>query len=112
VGDETNSAILERAFLQSLCALDGPGRREANLALKLANYIWCDPDNQIVFEALNRLSCKLTAPQLRDQLPAQVTRMGFPVIIWENYLPTDRTVDQNIHLIIDQLLAAHQSRKI
>lgn len=112
MGDETNSALLERDFLQSLCALDSRARREANSAFRLANYVWFDPDNQIVFEALNRLSCDLSAFQLREQLPAQATRMGFPEVIWENYLPANEVIDRNIHLIIDQLLTVRPLQKL
>lgn len=106
VGDETNSALLERAFLQSLCAIDARARSQASSALTLAKYVWWDQDNQIVFEALNQLSLDLSPLQLREQLPAQATRMGFPEVIWTNYFPPNETVAANIQLIIDQLVAA------
>jgi hypothetical protein len=59
-----------------------------------------------VFESLARLASGLTPAELREQLPAQATRMGFPDMSWENYLGHSETSERDIHEMVEQLLAA------
>jgi hypothetical protein len=95
----------------------------AELTAKLIRYAWKEQDNRVVFDCLKRLtSAKNIMPsQLREQLPAQATRMGFPDVKWENYIGQERadqetadqetadqeTADQpDIRNLVEQLLAA------
>ena len=58
----------------------------------------------MVFESLCALSSSLTPAQLREQLPAQATRLGFPDVAWENYLTRDNVDADDIPSLIEQLL--------
>lgn len=50
----------------------------------LRRYRWVGRDHQTIFEALVRLA-SVAASALRERLPAEATRMGFPDIQWEGY---------------------------
>jgi hypothetical protein len=61
----------------------------------------------VVFEALGRLrdASALTPSELREQLPAQATRMGFPDVSWDNYFGQNRSEQRNVRDLVDELLA-------
>jgi hypothetical protein len=62
----------------------GPTR--ATILAQLRAHRWQDPEHRIVFEALILLPGR-DAAELRQQLPAQATRMGFPDVNWDHYFP-------------------------
>ncbi len=67
----------ERLVLRALCqgALEGPVRSLARRYL--ASYQWLEPVHQVIFEIV--MSLPTDSPQLiREQLPARLTRRGFP----------------------------------
>jgi hypothetical protein len=72
----------------------------------LNKYVWQDPDNRVVFESLSGLSSRLTPAQLREQLPAQATRLGFPDVAWGNYLASKNGDAGDVRRLIEQLLEA------
>jgi hypothetical protein len=74
---------------------------------KLGAYTWSDSDNGLVFEALHRLRSAgtPTTAQLRPELAAQATRMGFPDVNWENYLGQNTTDQRDLRHLVDELLA-------
>jgi hypothetical protein len=85
-------------------ASDSGGLTISDAKALLEKYAWRDPDNRVVFESLCGLSCRLSPGQLREQLPAQATRLGFPDVDWENYLkPIDMASD--VRVGISELLA-------
>jgi hypothetical protein len=97
---------LERSVLRVICAStsDAGGLAISDAKALLEKYAWRDPDNRVVFESLCGLSSDLAPSQLREQLPAQATRLGFPDVDWENYLkPT--VVAGDVRLGISKLLA-------
>jgi hypothetical protein len=77
---------LEREILRMLCdpheQADAKSREGA--IVKLQTHSWHDAEHRIVFEAVAKLPVP-DAAQLRSQLPAQATRMGFPDVHWETY---------------------------
>jgi hypothetical protein len=74
----------EQLVLQYLCT--NPGAAAAHkLKSRLSTCQWRSADHSAVFEALQRLSSASTAAQLREQLPAQLTRLGFPDLDCEIY---------------------------
>lgn len=83
---------LERKILRALCReridssarADLDGQSRASAVSRLLSYKWQDPEHRIVFQALARLPGR-DAAELRRQLPAQATRMGFPDVQWETY---------------------------
>jgi hypothetical protein len=95
---------LERSVLRKMCAAT-PGARSLSEAKKMLEpYVWRDADNRVVFESLCGLSSGLTSAQLREQLPAQATRLGFPDVAWENYFTQDDLDAGDVASLIEQLL--------
>jgi hypothetical protein len=84
---------LERRVLRSLCSGACAPVVLADLLLGLRSYSWQDPEHRIVYEALTNVRryeafTAVRAPEnltLREQLPAQATRMGFPDVDWALY---------------------------
>ena len=83
---------LERKVLRALCreqvgdsAHDGLDAQSRTGAISsLLSHNWQDAEHRVVFDALARLPGR-DAAELRRQLPAQATRMGFPEVQWETY---------------------------
>jgi hypothetical protein len=81
---------LEREILRMLCdpreEADGKSREQA--VRRLQAHSWRDAEHRIVFEAVRKLPGR-NATELRRQLPAQTTRMGFPDVHWETYFASN-----------------------
>jgi hypothetical protein len=109
---------LELEILRILCdpqeQADVKSREQA--VLRLQGHSWHDAEHRIVFDAIAKLPGRDGA-ELRRQLPAQATRMGFPDVHWETYFAGDTshsatTVDENrstLAALITRLLAASQA---
>jgi hypothetical protein len=103
---------LESRILRALCstpsALDSSGTRHAStcavILAKLGEHRWQHPEHRVVFEALALLQ-RRNATELREQLPAQATRMGFPDVNWDQYF-TASTDKATIETLVAELLAA------
>jgi hypothetical protein len=74
----------ERRVLRRLCRAKLTRAEWSKIVRALHEYAWLDVEHGLVYAAIERL-----APHdpkgLRDQLPAQATRMGFPDIDWQVY---------------------------
>ena len=86
---------LEFATLRALCML-GDDAARTKLASELKGYRWHHADHRVIYEALMQID-SADRETLRRELPAAVTRMGFPDINWERFfaatatpLPPDR----------------------
>lgn len=75
---------LELAVLRAVCLLPGGDTARAKLANELKEYRWEHADHRVIYEALIKTSAADTET-LRRELPAAVTRMGFPDIQWERF---------------------------
>ena len=76
----------------------------------LSSHVWQDAEHRVVFEAIQRLSS--SDPQLlREQLPAQTTRMGFPDVNWENYFIPAGKADGDFDALVRDLLAEPKTTK-
>jgi hypothetical protein len=64
----------------------------------------------VVFEAIQRLSSS-DPKLLREQLPAQTTRMGFPDVNWENYFLPAGKAEVDFDALVRDLLAAPKAKK-
>ena len=71
---------------------------------KLGEHRWQHPEHRVLFEALALLQ-RRNATELREQLPAQATRMGFPDVNWDQYF-TASTDKATIETLVAELLAA------
>jgi hypothetical protein len=79
-----NPADLERRLLRQLCHARLTRTAWARIARTLQSYGWRDVEHGLVYAAIERLGpCDPKA--LREQLPAEATRMGFPDIDWRAY---------------------------
>jgi hypothetical protein len=100
---------LERRVLRALCAGVGAPDNWNQPASELSGYRWQDPDHKVVFEALRAI--KSSDPKSRrDELPAQVTRMGFPDLDWNVYFDGEELPAAEIEGIIGRLKAATLDR--
>ncbi|HVB55699.1 MAG TPA: hypothetical protein VNE63_04600 [Candidatus Acidoferrales bacterium] len=75
----------------------------------MAAHTWQDQEHRVVYEALQKL--RAHDPEfLRERLPAQATRMGFPDVDWNAYFaPADVSVD--IEQLIRELAATLAKRQ-
>jgi hypothetical protein len=98
---------LEPRILRALCtrasAFAGPGTHHvtgrATILAQLGAHRWQNPELRVVFEALTLLPGRQSS-ELREQLPAQATRMGFPDVNWDYYF-----VASDDHPAIESLVA-------
>jgi hypothetical protein len=75
---------LEREILRSLCSARASATARDAVLRSLAHHAWHDPEHRIVYEALTRMRGRGPAA-VREELPATVTRMGFPDVDWKQY---------------------------
>src|ERR1700677_3186194 len=101
---------LERDALRALCIRASENARHETARRELSNHGAEDAEREIVFEAIQRLSS--SDPQLlREQLPAQTTRMGFPDVNWENYFIPAGKADGDFDALVRDLLAQPKTTK-
>jgi hypothetical protein len=93
---------LESKILRALCNDPPPPATRPAILATLRAHHWQDPEHRVVFEALTALPGR-PAAELREQLPAQATRMGFPDVNWQIYFapPAD---DFAIETLLAELL--------
>jgi hypothetical protein len=102
---------LESRILRRLCseqsAFAAPGTHHvsgrATILAQLRAHRWQDPEHRVVFEALTALPGRQST-ELREQLPGQATRMGFPDVNWDHYFVT-RDDHAAIETLVAELLA-------
>ena len=97
--DSTSCDIdaLEQRVLLALC------NGHLSLSAELASYKWHDAEHRIVFEALSKIStCDVAT--LRELLPAQATRMGFPDVDWAAYFTGGSNSGGDAESLIRELL--------
>src|ERR1700733_15935744 len=92
---------IERDILRELCAGQIESKGWHSLIHRLSAYEWKDPEHKVVFDALQAI--KSDDPLARRQeLPAQVTRMGFPDLDCGKYLDADAQPSMPIEQLIDR----------
>ena len=96
---------LERETLCALCVRASLNAQHPTAMRELSNHIWQDAEHRVVFEAIQRLSSS-DPKLLREQLPAQTTRMGFPDVSWENYFSPAPQNEKDFEALVHELLAA------
>src|ERR1700693_3701124 len=101
---------LERETLCSLCIRASLNAQHPTAMRELSNHIWQDAEHRVVFEAIQRLSSS-DPKLLREQLPAQTARMGFPDVSWENYFSPAEGEKQDFESLVHELLAAPRAKK-
>jgi hypothetical protein len=102
-------AALEAKILRALCSEPATSTDRANTLARLNKHHWQGPEHRVVFEALTLLPNR-ELKELREQLPAQATRMGFPDVAWEEYFaPEIQNTDPEV--LLKELQAATQNEK-
>jgi hypothetical protein len=99
---------LERDILRSLCSgnIDAAGwKREF---ARLATHEWRDPEHKVVYDALGSIR-SADSKTRRDELPAQVTRMGFPDVDFGKYFDGDNLPNVPLDRLIDRLETTEDS---
>lgn len=100
---------LERNTLCALCIRATANARHETVMRNLSNHVWQDAEHRVIFEAIQRLNS--SDPQLlREQLPAQTTRMGFPDVDWQNYFMADRKAEVDFEALVRELLDSPKAK--
>lgn len=79
---------LELSVLRELCHARLTRPVWEKIAREFQGYAWQDMEHGLVYAAIQRLASRGPGV-LREHLPAQATRMGFPDIDWKAYLPLE-----------------------
>jgi hypothetical protein len=101
---------LERETLCALCIRASLNAQHPTAMRELSNHIWQDAEHRVVFEAIQRLSSS-DPKLLREQLPAQTTRMGFPDVSWESYFSPAPQHKKDFEALVRELLSAPKAAK-
>jgi len=88
--ESVTTTELELTVLRALCVLPGGTATSAKVANELKAYRWKHADHLVIYEALMEIS-SADRQALRRELPAAVTRMGFPDINWERFFAANAT---------------------
>jgi hypothetical protein len=95
---------IERRVLRQICHAKLTHAGWDRIARALGEYTWREIEHGLVYAAILRLGSR-DPKTLREQLPAQATRMGFPEIDWQTYFraaekpPAGPSVDQLVRPI-------------
>jgi hypothetical protein len=95
---------LESRILRRLCTgFDSTELRE-RVTRDLAGYTWRVPEHGVVYEAAARIRERDPA-SLREQLPPQATRMGFPDVDWAHYLDGPERSERSLEDMVRDLIS-------
>jgi hypothetical protein len=99
---------IERDVLRSLCsgAIDSADWKR--ILARLGAHEWRDPEHKVIFDALGSIRSNDSKTR-RDELPAQVTRMGFPDVDFGKYFDADRLPNAPLDQLIDRLETTEDS---
>jgi hypothetical protein len=81
----TESNELEQCVLRALCEENGQSDRRELARSCLAGYRWREPVHRAIFEIIMSFPSP-SSQALREQLPARLTRRGFPDFDFESLL--------------------------
>jgi hypothetical protein len=100
---------LEHSILRALCNRAVTKVVWDIVARELDNHHWQAPDHRVVYEALRRIRDH-DPGFVRDQLPAQATRMGFPDVEWSSYFAPAPKPEADLEELIGELGTALADR--
>lgn len=93
----------EIRLLQFACDAAGHERSRGAVIRALVSYIWLDADNEILFETIRELFAQNPADIL-SELPAALTRRGFPDLPWEPLRKHSPLAPDDAVALADELL--------
>lgn len=95
---------IERDVLRSLCSGVADFETWKRAFARLATHEWRDPEHKVIYDALGAIR-STNSKTRRGELPAQVTRMGFPDVDFGKYFDADGLPVAPIDQLIDRLLS-------
>ena len=95
---------LESRILRSLCRGKESTELRQRVTQNLAEYAWRVPEHGVVYEAVTRIR-EQDPGSLREQLPPQATRMGFPDVDWSHYLDGSEGTEQSLEDMVRDLIS-------
>ena len=93
----------EIQLLQFVCDAAGDALARAAVIRALADYAWLDAENEILFETIRGLFAWNTA-NILSELPAALTRRGFPDLPWEPLMQRSPLALREALALADELL--------
>lgn len=91
--------------MRALCRSAGAGAALEGPLRELGKYRWHEPEHRVVYEALEEVSKQGGRP-LRECLPAQAARMGFPDVDWAPYFEPQEPAAAELPELLRELKAA------
>ena len=101
----TRRLQMELTVLRAICSGQGAGDLREMSVRGLSVYSWKSAEHRVVFEAIVRLG-RRDAERLREELPAQATRMGFPDVEWAAYFAAGEEERADLQVLVRELIAA------
>jgi hypothetical protein len=95
---------LERRVLCALCGEDGAIEARQMARHRLEDYQWREPVHRVIFEVITNFP-SLGSRMLREQLPARLTRRGFPDFDFESVFESQALRPGELEELIRKLLA-------
>ena len=96
---------MELTVLRAICSGQNAGDLREMSVRGLSVYSWKSAEHRVVFEAIARLR-RRDAERLREELPAQATRMGFPDVEWAAYFAAGEEEPADLQVLVRELIAA------
>lgn len=94
---------IESTLLRFLCSGEGATAWREQIRSELHGYGWTTPEHRVLYDAIG--SIRNQDPiSLREQLPSQATRMGFPDIDWAHYLKSPELSERHIEAMVRELI--------
>jgi len=99
---QTHILEVERRVLGALCQGTPQGSVRATARNILRSYRWREPLHEVIFDVV--LSIPTEAPEvIREQLPARLTRRGFPDVDIEDFFKPHGLSKEEAERLIRQL---------
>ena len=100
---------IEREILRALCRCAEASATPERQLRELENYRWHQPEHGVVYESLKGVARRNREP-LREKLPAEATRMGFPDVDWASYFEAPDSPAADLPELLCELKAAVRER--
>ena len=93
---------MEIQVLQAICQGTLPGETVEAARELLGQYEWHDPIHSLIFKSW--LSLPEVSPEIfREQLPAMLTRRGFPDVDLEPYFRPSKSLNKSFEALVRDL---------
>jgi hypothetical protein len=103
--NEHPSIEIERQVLRFLCQGSGGGSLDGEVKAALRPYRWRERLHEVMFQILCELPADLPS-LVREQLPARLTRHGFPDVAWESYFVPQDLAEEEVRRLVNRLLSS------